>query len=205
MRYYIADLHLFHSNINDKLDKRGFANLDEMHEYIIKQHNSRVNNGDEVIFVGDLSFGNGEQTNSVLRRMNGKKFLVKGNHDHKFLNDPKFDKSLLTWVRDYAEFNDNGRRIDIFHYPILFYNGQYRKDANGKPLTYMISGHIHDTQDMRLLNEIKKLFSEFTFNRQDGSVETIPFHVINCFCMYSDYVPLTLDEWIAKQDSLGVV
>lgn len=24
----------------------------------------------------------------------------------------------------------------------------------------------------------------------------IPCQMINCFCMFSDYVPLTLDEWI---------
>ncbi|MDC0790754.1 hypothetical protein POG07_16735, partial [Coprococcus comes] len=25
----------------------------------------------------------------------------------------------------------------------------------------------------------------------------IPCNMINCFCMYSNYQPLTLDEWIA--------
>jgi len=24
----------------------------------------------------------------------------------------------------------------------------------------------------------------------------VPCHMINCFCMYSDYTPLSLDEWI---------
>ena len=27
MRYYIADLHFFHENLNTKMDKRGFANV----------------------------------------------------------------------------------------------------------------------------------------------------------------------------------
>lgn len=26
--------------------------------------------------------------------------------------------------------------------------------------------------------------------------QNIPCHMINCFCMFSDYQPLTLDEWI---------
>ena len=30
----------------------------------------------------------------------------------------------------------------------------------------------------------------------DGKVRGIPCQMINCFCMYSDYTPLTLDEWI---------
>ena len=30
-----------------------------------------------------------------------------------------------------------------------------------------------------------------------GSMEHVPCQFINCFCMYSDYQPMTLDEWIA--------
>lgn len=30
----------------------------------------------------------------------------------------------------------------------------------------------------------------------DGQLEGVPCQLINCFCMYSDYVPMTLDEWI---------
>ena len=30
----------------------------------------------------------------------------------------------------------------------------------------------------------------------DGEKRAIPSNMINCFCMYSDYTPLTLDEWI---------
>mgnify|MGYP000959594617 CR=1 FL=1 len=31
-----------------------------------------------------------------------------------------------------------------------------------------------------------------------GSKEEVPIpcQMINCFCMFSDYIPLTLDEWI---------
>ena len=33
--------------------------------------------------------------------------------------------------------------------------------------------------------------------KRDGSeYKNIPCHMINCFCMFSDYEPLTLDEWI---------
>jgi hypothetical protein len=27
--------------------------------------------------------------------------------------------------------------------------------------------------------------------------------MINCFCMYSDYTPLTLDEWIMNEKARG--
>ena len=37
MRYYIADLHFFHENLNTKMDKRGFANVNAMNDYMLKQ------------------------------------------------------------------------------------------------------------------------------------------------------------------------
>ena len=35
MRYYIADLHFFHENLNTKMDKRGFANVNAMNDYML--------------------------------------------------------------------------------------------------------------------------------------------------------------------------
>jgi hypothetical protein len=32
--------------------------------------------------------------------------------------------------------------------------------------------------------------------RRDGTPYKLPCQMINCFCMYSDYTPLSLDEWI---------
>ena len=34
MRYYIADLHFFHANMNDKMDHRGFDSVEEMNDII---------------------------------------------------------------------------------------------------------------------------------------------------------------------------
>ena len=48
MRYYIADLHFFHENLNTKMDKRGFANVNAMNDYMLKQWNSKVRNRDEI-------------------------------------------------------------------------------------------------------------------------------------------------------------
>ena len=39
--------------------------------------------------------------------------------------------------------------------------------------------------------------SETTFLNTQGETQHIPCNMINCFCMYSNYQPLTLDEWIA--------
>lgn len=39
-----------------------------------------------------------------------------------------------------------------------------------------------------------------TVNAQ-GKKQKIPCNMINCFCMYSDYEPLTLNEWIILYDT----
>lgn len=76
MRYYIADLHFFHENLNTKMDKRGFANVNAMNDYMLKQWNSKVRNRDEVVILGDLSWGKSEETNQLLQKLNGRLYLI---------------------------------------------------------------------------------------------------------------------------------
>ena len=40
MRFYIADLHFFHANMNYEMDMRGFENAEQMNEYMIARWNS---------------------------------------------------------------------------------------------------------------------------------------------------------------------
>lgn len=195
MRYYIADLHFFHENLNTQMDKRGFSNVEEMNEYMIKQWNKKVKRQDDVIILGDFSMGKGIDTNEILKRLNGTKCLIEGNHD-KFLNDRKFDKTLFRWIRPYEELKDNKRKVVLSHYPIMCYNGQYRTDEEESPRSYMLYGHVHDTHDERLIHEFQKQTRQTKVPDRQGGFKNIPCHMINCFCMYSDYMPLTLDEWI---------
>ena len=101
------------------------------------------------------------------------------------------------WIKPYEELQDNKRKVILCHYPIMCYNGQYRVDEKGNPKVYMLYGHVHDTQDQRLLERFQAITRETASVSPDGTARQIPCNMINCFCMYSDYVPLTLDEWIA--------
>ncbi|MBR4343023.1 MAG: metallophosphoesterase [Lachnospiraceae bacterium] len=196
MRYYIADLHFFHAGLNEHMDERGFGSVEAMNEYMIKQWNLRVRKNDETVVLGDFSVGKGEETNEILKRLNGTKYLIIGNHD-KFIDDRKFDQKLFRWIRPYEEVKDNKRKVVLSHYPIFCYNGQYRLLKDGKPKTYMLYGHVHNTYDELLINS----FMEETGKRKvkltgEEEYRSIPCCMINCFCMFSDYTPLTLDEWI---------
>lgn len=59
VRYYISDLHFFHEALLTKMDCRGFADCDTMHEYMIRRWNEKVRPQDEVVILGDVSMERG--------------------------------------------------------------------------------------------------------------------------------------------------
>jgi predicted phosphohydrolase len=81
MRYYIADCHFFHGTLNEKMDGRGFESVEKMNEYMLHQWNSRVRNNDEVIILGDLSWGTAEETKWLLEQLKDR--------DHRYFDCPR--------------------------------------------------------------------------------------------------------------------
>lgn len=195
MRYYIADMHFFHGALNTQMDCRGFADADEMNAYMLRQWNRKVRPNDEVIILGDLSWGSARETNELLEKLNGKLYLIQGNHD-RFLKNREYNADRFVWIRPYEELKDNKRKVILCHYPVMCYNGQYRVDDQGNPKTYMLYGHVHDTFDQRLIERFQQITRGSENPASDIEGHRIPCGMINCFCKYSDYTPLTLDEWI---------
>lgn len=72
--YFTADTH-FDDEAMIRYDNRPFANASEMNERIVSNWNELVKDDDEIYIVGDI--GNAE----FVKRLNGKKYLIKGNHD----------------------------------------------------------------------------------------------------------------------------
>lgn len=223
MKRYISDLHFFHDSLNRRMDCRGFESAEALNAYMAERWNQNVSRKDEVYILGDLALAKGEAVNRLLRNLNGKLYLLIGNHDGYFLNDRAFDASRFEWIRPYAEIHDNQRKVILCHYPVFCYNGQNRLTDAGKPRTYMLYGHVHDTMDERLVNQFIGItrrtvrgavpVSEVQAGDAEAVPETapgaapepspslgsrgpIPCNMINCFCMFSDYVPLPLDSWI---------
>lgn len=195
MRYYIADLHFFHQAMNTHMDKRGFEDTQQMNTYMIEKWNQKVRKKDEVVILGDLSWGNVQDTNALLQQLHGKLYMIQGNHD-RFLNHREANTSRFVWIKPYAEMSDNNRKVVLCHYPILCYNGQYHLTAKGIPKTYMLYGHVHDTKDQRLVEQFQQITRQTVITDVQGNERHIPCNMINCFCMYSDYEPWSLDEWI---------
>lgn len=198
MRFYIADCHFGHDAVR-KLDGREFSSIEEMDAVMVERWNETVREKDEVVILGDLCMGKGAQANELLGRLHGRKYLVTGNHDKFFLKDKAFQPGRLVWIKPYAEMHDNRRKVVLCHYPIVCYNGQYHGDA-----TYMLYGHVHATADYDNIQRFQRESMEIQYQpkvRGGGLGEPRPLacNLINCFTMFSDYRPLTLDQWIARQ------
>ena len=85
MRYYIADCHFYHKNLLTEMDNRDFESVEQMNEVMIEKWNKKVHARDEVVILGDLSLGNGKETNEILCRLKGRLYLIRGNHDDRII------------------------------------------------------------------------------------------------------------------------
>jgi len=184
--YYIADLHFGHTNIIN-FDKRPFSSTKEMEETIIRNWNGRVTKDDKVYILGDFCWDLEREWISILDKLNGYKVLIIGNHD---LKSPTLAlKKRFIKICDREEVKDNGRRIILDHYPILFYRGSYNKDV------WQFCGHTHN----RTNEEMKR--REYVQDLIDSRKEDYDNRgqIINVGCMmeYVNYTPRTADELIA--------
>ena len=172
-----------------------FDDVEKMNNYMIDQFNSRVRKNDEVVILGDFCYAGAKEAKEILDQLNGRLYLIVGNHD-KFINYRKEKINRFVRMKEYDELHDNGRKVILSHYPIMCYNGQYRLNKEGIPNTYMLYGHVHDTHDEELVTQYERMVRQKVIDGFDGNKRNIPCNMINCYCGYSNYVPLTLDEWI---------
>lgn len=134
MIYFTSDLHLGHKNIIS-LCQRPFASVEEMDETLISNWNRKVHRNDTVYILGDLMFRNEKPPEKYLRQLNGKKYLIIGNHDRKWIK--KCDLSLYFESVENLDFISDGKRqMTICHYPMMSWPHITR--------SFMVFGHIHN-------------------------------------------------------------
>ena len=131
MIFYTADLHFHYKPF---LPGRPFASVEEMDEAMIRLWNETVTDEDTVYVVGDVGYNGGYVPGDALGRLQGRKHLIRGNHDTGCENAPQLFDYFET-VTDFNEIDDGETHILLCHYPIL-----YRKRG------YMIHGHLHQAR-----------------------------------------------------------
>lgn len=142
MIYFTADTHFFHAAIIPFCE-RPFTSVKNMNDVLVRNWNSYVTDRDEIYILGDFMYGgNGRDANYILSRLNGKKYLIRGNHDDSYLKDEDFDHTLFEWVKDFHILHHDKCEYVLFHYPILEWPG-FHSGA------YHLYGHIHNSVTLR--------------------------------------------------------
>lgn len=164
----LSDTHFGHRNIINYCS-RPFADLDDMSQQLIKNHNDVVGDDDLVIWVGDVAFIGANRANEILSHLKGERILIIGNHD---INRGKIKN--LDFKEKHLIYAIGGTPSIVFtHYP--FENCPYG--------WINVHGHIHNTYDTNSLQHI------------NVSVEVIGYKPIN----WNDIVRMARTRWESMQ------
>jgi calcineurin-like phosphoesterase family protein len=175
MIFFTADTHFNHSNIIN-LCGRPFSNVIQMNETLIKNWNARVNDNDEIYILGDFLFkGSGLEAENIIKRLNGKKYLVKGNHD-KFIDDNDFNKNNFKWINDYYVLRYQKTKFVLFHYPIFEWDGYFGDVVH-------LYGHVHNSGNNKKEQEKFKILGK---------------RAINVGVDMNNFYPISIEEIINK-------
>lgn len=115
---------------------RPFSSLDELEFVITKKWNNKVKNDDTVFVLGDLAEDNYTNVIEILKKLNGKKHLLIGNHDLKMLEQIEHS-GVFESIEFMRLIDDNGRKVCLCHYPVM----DWMEFSRGG---YHVYGHIHN-------------------------------------------------------------
>jgi len=136
--FFTSDHHFGHKNVI-KYSNRLFESVEEMDEMMIQRWNEKINEGDEVYHLGDVGLNSVGKLRKILERLNGKIYLIKGNHE----KSAAACHTRFEWIKDYheliiedEEFEKGQQMIALFHYSLRVWNASHWG-------TYHLYGHSH--------------------------------------------------------------
>lgn len=183
--FLASDHHLSHSNILTFLTATGaklrnFESIEEHDEHIISKHNSVVRPQDRVYFLGDFTFHN--KYLHLAGRMNGRKVLIKGNHDTLKLSQyvPYFDDIRACHALD---------GMLLSHIP-LHEDSLSRWGRN-------IHGHLHGNRVMRAPTS-----GSVVLHNAPKVVDNRYYSV--CMEQLDDYTPISLEQLKLKLKNIDL-
>jgi calcineurin-like phosphoesterase family protein len=135
--WFTSDPHFGHGNII-KYCNRPYLTVPEMNEALLENYNKTVKSGDICFIVGDIAFGHDKgQIEALIKRMNGRKIIILGNHDHdSYFKDVQAEVHYrILELKSNSEFG-LGKMVTLSHFPGLSWNGSFHG-------SYGIHGHEH--------------------------------------------------------------
>ena len=173
-RFVVSDHHLGHQNswekfkLEDGSPLRPFTSNEEMNETMIERHNAKVKEQDTVYFLGDVVIN--KKYLELVKRMNGRKILVRGNHD--IFKDEEYREVGFEQLHGVRVFVD---KFILSHIPL-------HPDCVTERFRVNVHGHLHANQVM-------------SWQVIDEDIVYKPDPRYLCVCVeQTDFTPLHFDE-----------
>ena len=168
--WVISDTHFQHQNIIQYCN-RPFIDAEHQTEVLISNWNSVVSPEDTVIHCGDFILGQAENVIPLLKQLNGRIILTRGNHDTRtklalYLSAPE-----KIAVKDIHYETYKGLFFIFCHFPILDpdFAAMVRQDNSE---VCWVHGHVHDKKQL--------------FDKEN--------HSFNVSADVTNFTPLLLDD-----------
>jgi len=184
-RFVISDHHLGHTNSWEKFKRedgsplRPFTSTEEMNETMIERHNAKVKEQDTVYFLGDVVIN--KKYLELVKRMNGRKILIRGNHD--IFKDEDYRAVGFEQMHGVRVFVD---KFILSHIPL-------HPDCVTERFKVNVHGHLH-------ANEVKMPWG---VNADRNEIIYADFPDPRYLCVsveHTNYEPLHFDEVQARID-----
>lgn len=186
MEYFLANLDIGRKN-SLIYDNRPFKSIQEHDFAIMKNWNDTVGKDDDVYILGGISWLPKRETVEYFQGLNGRKHLLRGEHDHILLREAEV-RACFVEIRDYKELIVGHRGVVLSSSPILFF-ANYRK------------GWYHFYGDLRKNYEENAMRK---FCEQISDITGQPHNMLNVGVMqeWMDYRPRTFGELERKLQEL---
>lgn len=154
--FVTSDHHFGHARISE-LAGRPFNSVDEMDAEMVDRWNALVAPDDVVLHLGDLALGPIEHSVALTTRLNGRRFLVPGNHDRvspatqskraieRFR--PLYEDAGWTVLPEILDGTRRGTRLLASHYPYTGDTTGIERHSSHRPVDAgipLLHGHTHD-------------------------------------------------------------
>lgn len=178
--FLTSDTHFNHTNII-KYCNRPFDSVESMNETLISNWNNTVPKDGVVFHLGDFALGGSEAWHNILPRLNGKIYLILGNHDIK-----NFRPGYANRFEEVAEqmtVDVGKKRLILTHFPLLCYHGTWGTEQN----CWNLMGHVHTLRSSNSGKDFERL--QYLFPSQyDVGVD------------FNNYTPISFQEVKEKID-----
>lgn len=179
--YFISDLHLGHRNIMKFAQGFRYGETVEQHDaWLIDQINSVVRKRDILYILGDVAFGN--ENLEKLKKINGNKHLILGNHDK---GNMELYKPYFQCIYGMKKF----RGFWLTHAPM---------HPQGTRNIFNIHGHVHQNTvpDPRYINVCVEVLNGVPLSYE----QLLEIREERLQLMASEEAPSTLEEYLDELD-----